>query len=513
MKVFLSSRLGVSGLLLGLFVTALLSSPLLAVDCSQTDITLSFQADIDDFQNDYGPCDRIVGGLTIDGAEVTNVDGLSELVSMGNLSFLFASELTSTAGLSNLTSIDGSLFFTDSNSLTSVDGLAKLTSVGGTVRFSFMEALTNLDGLSALSQVGSIFLEFNTELINVDGFSSIQSVGNSIHLESNIALLNLDGFSSLSSTGVSFTLLGHTLLTNIDGLASLISVGENFRMEHNPLLAHCRSLVRLLDNTDHADPGPGPGRSGVPDVGDAVILDGNPPGCNSIEEILNAQAEMDLTKTSTTKLVTQAGQIVHYDYGIINTSQATLHDVSLTDDNVDATPVCAFAGNNELAPAGNPGSTVRCTAQHTVTLQELAAGGTLDNTATVTSDEAPQVQASLSIPFGIFSDGFESPDPLLTCPCWNTYTHSSLVVAINAEPAVDLICQNEAWEVTIIWDFADQNPYLSAFAAPQAPEETPFCELRHLGESGPVFHFLDTATVTQCKQELSGLMPMIHGCL
>ena len=497
-----------------LIVTLLMlfqSSPLLAVDCSQTDITLSFQADVDDFQDDYGPCDRIVGGLTIDGEEITHVDGLSELVSMGNLRFLFTSELTSTAGLSNLTSIDGSLFFTDSTSLTNVDGLAKLTSVGGTVRFSFMEALTNLDGLSALSQVDSILLEFNTELINVGGLSSIQSVGTSIHLESNIALLNLDGFSSLSSTGFAVTLLGHTLLTNIDGLASLISVGEDFRMEHNPLLAHCGSLVRLLDNTDHADPGPGPGRSGVPDVGDRVILDGNSPGCNSIEEILNAQAEMDLTKTSTTKLVTQAGQIVHYDYGIINTSQATLHDVSLTDDNVDATPVCAFAGNNELAPAGNPGSTVRCTAQHTVTLQELAAGGTLDNTATVTSDEAPQVQASLSIPFGIFSDGFEGLS--LSCPCWNTYTHSSLVVAINAEPAVDLICQDETWEATMIWDVADQNPYLLAFAAPQAPEETPFCELRHLGESGPVFHFLDTATVTQCKQELSGLMPMIPGCL
>lgn len=276
-----------TGLLLVLLLSILFPSPLLADVCSQTDITLSSQADVDDFQDDYGPCDRIVGWLDIDGGEITNVNGLSGLVAMGNLRFLFTYALTSTAGLSDLASIDGSLFFTDCNSLTNVDGLAKLTSVGGDVRFSFMGALTNLDGLSTLSQVDRIWLEFNTKLIHVDGLSSIQSVGTSIHLESNIALLNLDGFSSLSSTGVSFTLLGHTLLTNIDGLASLISVGEDFRMEHNPVLANCRSLVRLLDNTDHADPGPGPGSSGVPDVGDAVILDGNPPGCNSIDEITN----------------------------------------------------------------------------------------------------------------------------------------------------------------------------------------------------------------------------------
>ena len=287
MKILIPSRPRVAVLLLELFLTALFSSPLLAVDCSQTDITLSSQAEVDDFQDDYGPCDRIVGGLTIDGEEITNVDGLSGLVAMGNLRFLFTYALTSTAGLSDLTSIDGSLFFTDSNSLTNVDGLSNLASVGGTVRFSFMEALTNLDGLSTLNQVGSILLEFNTALIDVDGFSSIQSVDTSIYLESNIALLNFDGFSNLSSAGVSFTLFGHTLLANIDGLASLISVGEDFRMEHNPLLANCRSLVRLLDNTDHADPGPGPGSSGVPDVGDAVILNGNLPGCNSIDQIIN----------------------------------------------------------------------------------------------------------------------------------------------------------------------------------------------------------------------------------
>ena len=112
-------------------------------------------------------------------------------------------------------------------------------------------------------------------------------------------------------------------------------------------------------------------------------------------------------------------------------------------------------------------------------------------------------------------DGCEPPDLLLTCPCWNTYTEAELVVAINAQPSVELICQDETWEATLILDVAGYNPSntrLIAFAAPEEPEEPPFCEFE-VGESGLVFHFLDTATTSQCKQEISGMIPMIHGWL
>jgi len=287
MNLHLSVRTTTAYWLLGLLVTTLYSAPLLAVDCSPADITLSLQADVDDFQANHGPCDRIAGGLTIDGAEIGNVDGLSGLVSMGNLRFLFTTELDDLSGLSALASIDGALFFTDSKALTSLEGLGNLTSLGGVLRFSFMESLTNLDGLSSLSSVGSVLLEFNTALTNVDGLSLIQSVDGPIILESNTVLLNLHGFSSLTDVGGAFILVDQQKLTNIEGLASLISVGGNFRMEFNNLLALCKSLSPLLDNKDHAVPGPGPGPGGVPDVGGDVTVGGNLPGCSSVVEIID----------------------------------------------------------------------------------------------------------------------------------------------------------------------------------------------------------------------------------
>jgi hypothetical protein len=287
MRLLFSAGILTTGLLTGLLVTALFAAPLLAQDCSPDDITLSTQSDVDDFQDNHGPCDRIVGGLTIDGEEIGNVDGLSGVVSMGNLRFLFTTELDNLTGLSTLTNIDGALFFTDSHALTSLEGLGNLTSIGGTLQISFMVALTDLDGLSGLDSVGSITLEFNTALTNVDGLSSIQSSAGSVHLESNTMLLNLDGFSGLTTVGGSFRLFDQQKLTNIEGLSALISVGEDFRLEFNPLLTNCGSLAPLLDNKDHGDPGPGPGSGGVPDVGGAVTIGENLPGCNTIDEIIN----------------------------------------------------------------------------------------------------------------------------------------------------------------------------------------------------------------------------------
>ncbi len=247
------------------------------VDCSPDEITLSSQADIDDFQDDHGPCDRVVGLLDIDGENIENVNGLSDLIQVGNLRFLFTSELSDLSGLANLTTVDGFLFFTDCDALTNLNGLSSLSSVGDVVQFSFMDSLLNLNGLSSLNSAGSILLEFNTALTNIDGLASIAGVDGSIFLESNIALLNLDGFSGLATTGGSFELLGQTLLTNIDGLLNLTSVGGRVRFSHNPILANCSGAAALLGWPD------GPPEDSV--VGEIVIVN-NASGCNSVEEIL-----------------------------------------------------------------------------------------------------------------------------------------------------------------------------------------------------------------------------------
>jgi hypothetical protein len=306
----------------------------LAVDCTPADITLSSQLDVNDFQTTHGPCDRVNGLLTIDGADITNIDSLSALTSAGDgIRFLFASSLANVDGLSSLDAIDGSLFFTDSESLTQVDGLANLVTVGGSVYFQFNDALTNLNGLSALDSAGSLRLDFNTALQNIDGLSSLTQVELDVHLESNTALQNLQGLSGLTSIGRNLTvrdinglvdlegldgipnlggdlqirynlgllsvdltslvsvggdvlIQGNEALSHLEGLSGLISVGNDIVVSENSELDQCAGLTRLLDSVDDGDPGPGPGPGGIPDVGNEAFFNDNLVGCNSVSEVL-----------------------------------------------------------------------------------------------------------------------------------------------------------------------------------------------------------------------------------
>jgi hypothetical protein len=133
------------------------------------------------------------------------------------------------------------------------------------------------------------------------------------------------------------------------------------------------------------------------------------------------EASMYVTKTSSTQRVKRAGQVVPYEYVVGNGGQIILHNVALSDDNVDETPVCAFPGEDQLAVEGEPGDSVVCTAQHTVTQEEFNAGDTLDNNVTATSDEAEPVTASFSIPIVVFADGFET-------------SRVNTITSINASP-------------------------------------------------------------------------------
>ena len=102
---------------------------------------------------------------------------------------------------------------------------------------------------------------------------------------------------------------------------------------------------------------------------------------------------LSISKSSTTTLVTAIGQVVPYSYLVTDTGTSTLTGVTVSDNNVDAPPVCP---QSTLAP----GASMTCTAAHTVTLAEANAGS-VSNTGTASSNEAPDANSSLTIPVGI----------------------------------------------------------------------------------------------------------------
>jgi hypothetical protein len=145
--------------------------------------------------------------------------------------------------------------------LLDINGLSALTGVGGTLQIIGNDKLTDLDGLSALASVRTLRIKTNPELTDIGGLSSLDSV-QFLYVEDNAALPNLDGLSGLTS------------------------VGGDIYVTDNMALNNCLGIVVLVDPMDDYEPGPGPGRSGIPDVADQVTILNNLEGCNSVLEVM-----------------------------------------------------------------------------------------------------------------------------------------------------------------------------------------------------------------------------------
>ena len=110
---------------------------------------------------------------------------------------------------------------------------------------------------------------------------------------------------------------------------------------------------------------------------------------------------MTVVKTSGTTSLSAPGTVT-YDYRVTNTGDVTLTGLLLSDDNVNAAPVCVAT---TLTVAPDAGATTTCTATHTFTQAELnangsptAASGVLANNVVASSNEVPAAIDNLSIP-------------------------------------------------------------------------------------------------------------------
>ncbi|MBW6492596.1 MAG: T9SS type A sorting domain-containing protein, partial [Lentimicrobium sp.] len=154
------------------------------------------QADIDNFSLAFPGCSDLEGSVGIKGNDITNLDGLNQVTSIGgNLRFYNAYELQSLMGLGNLASIGGYLEFWQNNSLTSLAGLENLISVGSYLMLWHYDALTSLTGLEGLTSIaGSLEIIFNSSLTNLTGLENI--------VASSISDLKISSNTSLSTCHV-----------------------------------------------------------------------------------------------------------------------------------------------------------------------------------------------------------------------------------------------------------------------------------------------------------------------
>lgn len=179
-----------------------------AQPCLPDGITFNTQAQIDNFQTNYPGCTEIEGNVTIEGSDITNLNGLSILTSIGG-NFMIGGyadgnpSLTGLTGLDNLTSIGGYLWIKKNTSLTSLTGLEGLISIGNNLEIWHNNALNTLAGLDGLTSIaGILFIEYNSSLTSLAGLEGLTTIGGDLLIGYHIALTSLAGLDNIEAGSI-----------------------------------------------------------------------------------------------------------------------------------------------------------------------------------------------------------------------------------------------------------------------------------------------------------------------
>ena len=137
------------------------------------------QADIDNFPNNYPECNDLEGFVLINGNDITNLYGLSNISSIGEYLSIFSNvSLTDLSGLEGLVTIGNSLLigcrfggwggilYGNNPLLTNLTGLQGLNFIGGALYVMANDMLTSLDGLDSLAagSIAALSIAYNDSL-------------------------------------------------------------------------------------------------------------------------------------------------------------------------------------------------------------------------------------------------------------------------------------------------------------------------------------------------------------
>ncbi|SEJ09948.1 hypothetical protein SAMN05216327_10660 [Dyadobacter sp. SG02] len=247
--------------LLLLFCLAVITAGAKAQTCGAGGLTFSTQAEINSFTTNFPGCTQVLGDITVTGATITNLNGLSGVTSIGGSMFIYEVPLTNLTGLGALTKISGGLNLSLCPSLTSLTGLSALTEISGQLTV-WNTAITNFSGLPLLTKLGSLSLRENTSMTSFTGLSGITSLQGWLYVSDNpvastAGLENLTSVGQLSLFNSSLNFSGLTSLTtivgpfeafsavsNFNGLGALESIGGTFEV-HNPGVLSLAGLTSL----------------------------------------------------------------------------------------------------------------------------------------------------------------------------------------------------------------------------------------------------------------------------
>jgi len=252
-------------------------------NCLPDGIIFSTQQQIDNFQTNYPGCSEITGIITIQGNNISNLQGLNVITTMHNR--LLIGELYPTpcnlnlhnlSGLENLTYIGGFLGLEWSTSLQNCIGLNNLQQVRGYLTICGIGNLTSLEGLENLTSIGYSLGISNTGLQNMSGLDNLSSIGDNLSISYCPGLQNLTGLSSLTNVGGKIIISNNNYIPELTGFCS-----------NNQLTIGSKEIY-IVDNSSLQV-------CGIPLICDLlsdttvnVAINNNAPGCDNPEQVIES---------------------------------------------------------------------------------------------------------------------------------------------------------------------------------------------------------------------------------
>ncbi|MCF0065057.1 T9SS type A sorting domain-containing protein [Dyadobacter sp. LJ419] len=200
---------------------------------------------IDNFSKNYPGCTEVTNGFNISGVNITNLDGLLGVTSIGGLTISDNPRLTDLSGLSMLKS-SGALNIVNNPMLADLSGLSQLETVGY-IDIENNSSLVNLSGLGNLVKVGNFRVVFNAALTSVAGAGKLTAVDGNMSIGGNPLLENLSGLENITSVGDALMISLSDKMKDVSGLIGLKALGGFLYIGNNLLLSDLSGLANLLE--------------------------------------------------------------------------------------------------------------------------------------------------------------------------------------------------------------------------------------------------------------------------
>jgi hypothetical protein len=205
------------------------------------------QADINSFQENYPGCQSLTGKISINGEDITNVTGLSEITKIDGHTYIEGNEqLSDLTGLNNVSKIDGIISISYNPQLSVLNGFNSTDTIDGNFFIYQNENLADIPGMSSLLYVaGDLQIMDNVNLSGLSGFNHLEKIGGYLGVILNPSLLSLSGFESLD-TLEGLDIWQNNSLPTLEGFESLTYINQNLGIAGNEGLISLSGLETLV---------------------------------------------------------------------------------------------------------------------------------------------------------------------------------------------------------------------------------------------------------------------------